>query len=158
MKPTQERRYTLHKSGRLHHKTLVDSLFSQGKSLYAFPLRVMWRVLGEEELQGSFRLGAPDGIAGMQMMVTVPKKKRRKAVDRVLMRRRIREAYRKKCVGLKDYLRERDDIRTLSVAFVYIASENVRYSRVERKMESLLGSIEEELRTRKPAESGARNE
>ncbi len=37
---------------------------------------------------------APADVGALQMLVTVPKKKRRRAVDRVLMRRRIREAYR----------------------------------------------------------------
>ena len=87
-------RLTLRKAEKLRHKSLVENLFKEGFSVYEFPLRMQVRALSEDELESSFRNGAPDGIAPLQMLVTVPKKKRRHAVDRVLMRRRIREAYR----------------------------------------------------------------
>ena len=79
---TNEERYTFPKSERLRHRTLVEGLFAEGKSLYDYPLRLTWRVLSEEALAGCFRDILPSGIAPLQMMVTVPKKKRRKAVDR----------------------------------------------------------------------------
>ena len=31
------------KNERLHHRTLVEGLFAEGKSMYEFPLRMVWR-------------------------------------------------------------------------------------------------------------------
>ena len=89
-----QEKLTLRKSAKLRHRTLVQDLFQKGKSVYAGPLRVTYRALSGEELKESFRLTVPDRLGPVQFMITVPKKKRRHAVDRVLMRRRIREAFR----------------------------------------------------------------
>ncbi len=133
------------KAERLRHKSLVDKLFDEGKSLYEFPLRVTYRLIGEEELAGVFRGAFPKRIAKVQMMVTVPKKKRRHAVDRVLLRRRIREAYRLQKGALLDKIETLGGVGTLSVAFVYMHSENVDYALIERKMAKLLRKIGERL-------------
>ena len=76
----QEQRYTLKKDEKLRHKRLVDDLFANGKTLYEFPLRLTWRVIDAEELAGSFRSDIPAKVGRIQMLVTVPKKKRRRAV------------------------------------------------------------------------------
>lgn len=132
------------KEERLHHRSLVEGLFRLGKSFYEFPFRVSWRVLSQQDLQQNFRNNPPDGIGQMQVMVTVPKKKRRKAVDRVLMRRRIREAYRLNRLELKNILSQNSEIASLSVALVYIHDQNLPYESIEEKMKILL----EKLKTR----------
>ena len=126
------------KDARLHHRSLVEGLFRLGKSFYEFPFRVTWRVLTEEELRKNFRNTVPEGIGEIQMMVTVPKKKRRHAVDRVLMRRRIREAYRLNRRELMEKVSENLDISTLSLGIVYIHDKNLAYSVLEEKMKALL--------------------
>lgn len=134
-------RLTLRKDEKLRHKSLVDPLFRDGKSLYEFPLRLAWRKLTPTDLEDSFRCEVPERIGKMQMLITVPKKKRRHAVDRVLMRRRIREAYR---LCRKELLQEAvslPDTGTISMAFIYIHSENLPYSTIERKMQSLLKKV-----------------
>ena len=72
------------------------------------------------------------------MMVTVPKKKRRRAVDRVLLRRRIREAYRLNYGFLRDIVEADETIATLSISFVYIHNDNLDYPLIETKMKSAL--------------------
>ena len=136
---------TLPKSARLHHSSLTGALFAEGKSLYEFPLRLSWRALTEEELRANFRLAVPPGIGRTQVLVSVPKKKRRKAVDRVLMRRRIREAYRLCRPLLDEALAARPDVRTLSIGFVWLHNENVPYQVVEERMRSLLGRLARKL-------------
>lgn len=134
-------RLTLRKGEKLRHRTLVDPLFSEGETIYEFPLRLTWRALGEEELEGSFRDAVPRLIGPLQMLITVPKKKRRHAVDRVLMRRRIREAYRLNRNMLKQTVEANPEIRTLSVALIYIHDKNLPYSTIERKMRLLLQKL-----------------
>lgn len=146
METVRNMRNTLRKAEKLRHKTLVDGVFANdGRSLYEFPLRLKYRALSEEELEGSFRTGIPAGIAPLQMMITVPKKKRRHAVDRVLMRRRIREAYRLNRHALKQAIDSNPHVRTLSVSFIYIHTDNADFSVIERKMRRLLSKLAQQF-------------
>ena len=129
------------KEGRLHHRSLVNRLFRKGKSFYEFPLRVTWMTLTPEELSANFRNEIPEGIGKVQMMVTVPKKKRKRAVDRVLLRRRIREAYRLTYLPLLEAMQRRSDLRTLAIGLVYIHNENLPYHHIEEKMKQVTGKL-----------------
>lgn len=132
-------RLTLRKGEKLRHRTLVEGLFKEGKSFYDFPLRLTWRLLDGESLEGSFCHHTPRGIDPVQMLVTVPKKKLRHAVDRVLMRRRIREAYR---LNRRELLTPRvPDEGTLSLAFVWLDKTPAPYAVVEEKMKKLLKKV-----------------
>ena len=145
MKETPSRRLTLPKSCKLRHRSLVEPLFSGGKGVYDFPLRIVWRPLGDEELKDSFRDHIPDRIGALQMMITVPKKKRRHAVDRVLMRRRIREAFRLHRGDLCEAVSRSKEIRTLSMAIIYQSNENLPFSKIEKSMIHLLSKISRRL-------------
>lgn len=134
--------FSFPKEERLHHRSLVEGLFRFGKSFYDFPFRVTWRKLSSEELSKNFRNNIPDGIGRLQMMVTVPKKKRRRAVDRVRLRRRIREAYRLNRNALKNCLEIHPEIRTLGVAFIYIHDKDLSYNQIESKIKEILAKIE----------------
>lgn len=134
------------KEGRLHHRSLVEGVFRLGKSFYEFPFRVTWRIMNKEELEKNFRNVIPQNIGRLQMMVTVPKKKRRHAVDRVLMRRRIREAYRLNNHQLKAITESADNLGTLSLALVYIHDKNLPYSSIEEKMRLLLEKLGNKLK------------
>lgn len=140
-----EFRLTFPKSERLRHKILVDTLFAKGKSLYEYPFRLVYRSLSEQELADSFKIGVPGGIAPLQVMITVPKKKRRHAVDRVLMRRRIRDAWRLQRRPLRARIESDPALRTLSVALIYISNENIDSSRLRSKLEKLLARLHTSL-------------
>lgn len=133
------------KSERLHHRTLVEGLFAEGKSMYEFPLRLVWRWIPASQLDASFRNGRPSGIAPVQMMVTIPKKKRRHAVDRVLMRRRIREAYRLNRMPMRESLSSPVAEGFLQIAFIYLHNENVDYAELEPKMRKLLAKLKNKI-------------
>lgn len=135
------------KEEKLRLKTLVQGVFENGTTLYDFPLRLTCRALSEEELESSFKCATPPGIGAVQMLITVPKKKRRRAVDRVLMRRRIREAYRLNRNNLKQVVTTNNRIRTLSLAFIYIHNDNIEYATVEKKMRRLLAKVTEKVKS-----------
>ena len=142
---TQAERFTLRKSAKLRHRTLVQDLFKKGKSVYSGPLRVTFRAISKEDLEASFRLCIPDLMGPVQFMITVPKKKRRHAVDRVLMRRRIREAFRLQWHPLKKIIQEDPNIRTLSLAIVYMHNENSDMECIASAVGSALSKIRKKL-------------
>lgn len=150
------RRLTLRKGEKLRHRSLVQGIFAhkQGTAC-AYPLRVVFRALTDDELRANFRDAVPPRIDTMQMLVTVPKKKRRHAVDRVLMRRRIREAYRLNRLPFKEALDANPHIRTLGVSFIYMADTNLPYSTIEHKMRLLLKKIGDAVFPSSPANAPA---
>ena len=116
---TPKSRQKLPKQTKLCSLTAIDALFASGKGALAYPLRM---------------LSAPSAVPGMRFFVSVPKKRLRHAVDRVLMRRRIREAYRLNRADIPDGL-------DINIAFVYVANGLEPYSRVEAAMKKLLPSL-----------------
>lgn len=101
-----------------------------------YPLRMVW---GENPA----RQGAP-----VRFLVSVPKKRLKKAVDRVRMRRRIREAYRlERTVYYTENATEDTPgvvvarSTNIDVAFIYVAGEIVDSARVRRAMKRLLAAL-----------------
>lgn len=135
-------RFTLRKDEKLRHKHLVEELFANGSNIYDFPLRVVYRLIDNEQLEKSFRAAIPQKLGHIQMLITIPKKKRHHAVDRVLMRRRIREAYRLNRLQLKSKIENLENAGTLSIAFIYMSDKNLPYSLIESKMQRILNKIE----------------
>lgn len=131
----------LPKSGRLHHRSLQERLFGEGSKLHEYPLKLVWNALTAEELKKNFRDKVPDLIGPVQVLVSVPKKKRRKATDRVLMRRRIREAFRLNRGNLLAAMAGIPQARTLSVGLIYMKEANADYAEIEEKMKKLLGVL-----------------
>lgn len=122
----------LYKSEKLCSVTAINTLFDRHAANFthaAFPIRVFWKVNGER------KTGAP-----LQFLISVPKKRLRHAVDRVTMRRRIREAFR---LHHQDY-RLPEGVK-IDVAFVYVDSKLHSYQRVEGSMRRILNSISSAL-------------
>src|ERR1700712_3819701 len=74
--------YTFTKEERLCNKKLIDQLYHNGSSFLCYPFKVSW--LMATDLQPF----------PAQVLFSVSKKRYKKAVDRNLIKRRIREAYR----------------------------------------------------------------
>ena len=119
--------YTLHKNEKLRSRTAVNRLFDEGKSLMAFPLRA------------AYRLREP-GDNNVQFLITIPKKRIRRAVVRVTLRRRVRESYRLARRELLTPVLEQHGAG-VDIAFVYLDNSPAPYSVIEEKMASLLSRI-----------------
>ena len=74
--------FTFRKDERLSYKRHIDELFQEGTSFNISPLRIIYMV----------NTSLPE--AGVKLMISVPKKKIKRAVDRNRIKRLIREAYR----------------------------------------------------------------
>lgn len=134
------------KSARLHHRSLQERLFAEGAKLHEYPLKMVWRTLSGEELKANFRDRVPDLIGPVQVLISVPKKKRRLAVDRVLMRRRIREAFRLNRTPLLEAVGELPDVRTLSLGIIYMKEANMGYGEIESHLIKLIAKLCERLK------------
>ena len=125
--------YTLDKTERLNSKTMIARLFSGGnKSFPAFPLRVVYMWLDPSE-----------GVAPASMMVSVSKKRFKRAVKRNLVKRQVREAYRKNKSILLDAIKEKD--KHLVLAFIWLDGNIHSSEEVESKMKRLLYHIVENM-------------
>ncbi len=118
----------LYKSEKLCSRTAVGTLFAgDGHSTIAYPLRAV------------FRFHEPRGESPAQFLITIPKKKMRHAVDRVLLRRRTREAYRLNRELLLPALEQSG--LGVDIAFIYLSTDITPYQVIEAKMQELLRRI-----------------
>lgn len=131
--------YTLRKNEKLRSRTAVNRLFDEGKSLMAFPLRA------------AYRLREP-GENNVQFLVTIPKKRIRKAVNRVTLRRRVRESYRLARRHLLTPVLEQHGAG-VDIAFVYLDNSPAPYSVIQEKMESLLTRIAQAVAAGSPTDN-----
>ena len=114
------KRYTLSKEERLSWKRYIDQLFAEGQSFVAFPLRVVFLPVEEETL------------APVSIMVSVPKKKFKRAVKRNLIKRQVREVYRVRKHDLIEPLVEKN--KKMLVAFLYLDKEIHPFADMEKAM------------------------
>ena len=119
--------YKLNKDEKLCSRTAVNLLFDEGKSLMAFPLRAAYRL-------------RPQGEHPVQFLISIPKKRIRHAVQRVTLRRRVREAYR---LSRRDLLQPTlaESGWGVDIAFVYLDNTPAPYSVIQEKMTMLLQRI-----------------
>ena len=121
----------LRKSERLDKKKVIEKMFAGGsRSFSVFPLRVVY--LPVEELE-----------APVSILVSVSKRRFKRAVKRNRVKRQIREAYRKNKSLLVDELQRRE--QRLAVAFIYLSDELVATAELEEKMKIALARISEKL-------------
>lgn len=113
-------RYTLSKEERLSWKRHIDLLFAQGQTFVAFPLRVIYLSL-EEEMP-----------ARASFLVSVPKKRFKRAVKRNLIKRQVREAYRLRKYALFEPLEAKG--KRMLIAFLYIDKEIHSFATLEKAM------------------------
>lgn len=123
--------YTLHKSERLNRKKIIDKMFAGGAhSFSVFPIRVVY--LPVEELE------EPASI-----LVSVSKRRFKRAVKRNRVKRQIREAYRLHKQVLWDVLVAKN--QKIGIAFIYLSDELVNSSFLQERMGIALSRIIEKL-------------
>ena len=128
--------YALTKSERLTSQLIIDKLFAGGNaSMAAFPLRIVY-----------MRMDGADGSDGtplVSILVSVPKKRFRHAVDRNRMKRLVRESYRLNKHILWDAL-EGQEFRIV-LAFVCITDTLPTFYTVNKSVKKALTRIAEKV-------------
>lgn len=115
------------KSERIHSKSEIDSLFLTGESLFVYPFKII--------IKTSDTVSLPR----VKILISVPKKKYSKAVDRNRIKRLIRESYRLNKNVLLNHLN--DNHPSLQIAFIYVDKKIAPYSSIEKSMIKSLDKI-----------------
>jgi len=116
-----ENRPTIQKAERLSYQREIESLFKQGNAFISYPLRILF--LKQKPLSG----------ATISILVSVPKRKFKRAVKRNRMKRLIKEAYRLNKTALVQHCREKES--GLLIAFLYIGNELCTWKEIEASMQ-----------------------
>ncbi|WP_308769307.1 ribonuclease P protein component [uncultured Bacteroides sp.] len=129
---TESQKFTLPKVERLNSRILIEKLFTGGsKSLPAFPLRIVYM-----PVEG-------DTLPIATILISVPKKRFKRAVKRNRVKRQIREAYRKHKQILIDSLKNSN--KKVALAFIWLDNELHDSAEVEAKVVKLLQLTAERL-------------
>ena len=112
-------RRTFRKKERLSSIKLINSLFEDGKALFSYPFKIYYTA----------------GTIGFnRILISVPKRQHKKAVNRNLIKRRIRESYRLN----REIL---DSALSLDFAVVYISSEVLDYNQINTALKNALSKL-----------------
>ncbi len=114
--------FTFPKSNRLTGKTTINNLYKEGKSFLVFPFFVVF---------------TPGNKPQNRVLVSVPKRNFKHAVDRNWIRRRIKEAYRLHQAEI--------EVRGLNLAFNYIAKEKLTTAKIEQKLQKAILKLNETI-------------
>ncbi len=120
--------HSFNKEERLCSIKLIDKLFHDGSSFLLYPFRIVW--LDDNSESGKT----------VRVLISVPKKRFKKAVDRNLIKRRIREIYRlQKAEHLYPFLEEHS--ANLLLGINYVGNNIAEYSFMEKKLNAAIAKF-----------------
>lgn len=119
MENMQQPRLTFSKGERLCNYHRIQKLFQEGNSLKKYPIKLLYLAVDSQEVNN-------------QALISVPKRKVRRAVHRNRIKRLIRESYRKQKSLLSS---------SYSLAFVYMGTEEISYTQVSQLVDALLKQL-----------------
>ncbi|MFB0938563.1 MAG: ribonuclease P protein component [Urechidicola sp.] len=117
-------RFTLGKEEKLKSRKQIERLFLEGESVKEFPLRLKF-------LKTDYELKFP-----FQVAFSVPKRNVKLAVDRIRIKRLLREVYRK-----NKHIILNNNSENYVVMFIYTDKKERKYEELEIKMISVLNKF-----------------
>lgn len=115
------------KEYKLCSKIQIDQVFASGFRISQFPLQAL-------VLSTIFSETIP-----FKVLISVPKKRIKKAVDRNYVKRLLREVIRKNKLNLETFLIQQNI--QLAICIVYSTSEEMNYSELETKINKLFNKL-----------------
>lgn len=127
--------FTFPKSEKLTHKKSIDALFRGKEAVFVYPFKIPFQKseVGEEN---SEELKMP------KVLVSVPKKSFKKAVDRNRIRRQIKEIYRlEKRKWLNDLQNPPENL-----AIIFVGKQKETYEFMEKRFAKALQKLSDSLK------------
>ncbi|MFC2080648.1 ribonuclease P protein component [Bacteroidota bacterium] len=125
-------KYTFGNQERLKSSLTIQDLLKSGKVVSEFPLKIYWSI--STDPQQNF----PARVA-----ISVPKRKFKKAVDRNLMKRRIRESYRQNKDLIYDPLRQKK--LNVELIILFLSDEFISFDGLNISIRKLLQKLANNL-------------
>ena len=123
---------SLHKDERVKSRKLIASLFEHGQKLHQAPLMLIW-------------LPIESGSHPLKFGVSVPKRKFKRAIDRNLLKRRLRESYR---ISKHDLiLNLTSDDKSYALFVVYVGHKIAAFDDIQRSMNKLMNKWRNRLKS-----------
>ena len=119
------------KKQKLCGEKVIERLFANGKSISEKPFRAIWN------------FEKNNGQVFVKSLIVVSKKRLKLAVDRNVVKRRIKEAYRLQKKQLECFLEGTN--QQLNLAIIYQEEEILDYKTLEEKINLLLSRLIKEL-------------
>lgn len=125
--------FTFGKNEKLCSQKLIGEMFLSGNSFLCYPLKVVWK---SELLLTPFPA---------QVVFSVPKRLYKRAHDRNLLKRQLRETYRYRKHELYQLLEQKE--QKIALMIVYIAKEKLEFSQLELAMTKIMVRFKKVLET-----------
>ena len=111
----------LEKKERLCSFNEIDSLMKNGLNFFNYPFKVVYQQVSLEQESPSVKI-----------LVSVPKRNFKRAVNRNYIKRRIKESYRlnKSLIQVEN--------KSINVLFVYVGKQIAEYSFIETKLKDVM--------------------
>ncbi|MGV0956153.1 ribonuclease P protein component [Empedobacter falsenii] len=122
---------TFGKNEKLKSRKAFDELFSDGKTCVSHPIRFVYKI-------------KPKADYNIRVGVSVGKKKFKHAVDRNLLKRRAKEAYR-----LNKLLLEPNEKYSVDLVMIYTSTKQQPFEVIEQSVKTLLEKLNEAIQTKK---------
>ena len=128
----EQDRFTFKKNERLCSRTTIQELFTKGKSFVKYPFRISYMPIESDEQ-----------LPPVQLLISVSKKRFKRANKRNRVKRLVREAYRLNKIELHSQLKELN--QQVAVAFIYLPDELLDYNSVEKGVRKALKKLSADI-------------
>ncbi len=118
------------KGERLTGRDALNGLFDDSNSFFVYPFKVVWKQTD--------RSGFP-----ARVVVSVPKKRFKRAVKRNHIKRKVKEVYRLHKDPL--YLALNDIDMKIDFALLYVADSVCEYSFIEKKLKKIISRLSKDI-------------
>ena len=115
------KKHTLPRNKSLKSTKIIDSLFANGETIIAYPIRLVYKkniTLNNQNIQVSF---------------TVPKKKIKNAVDRNYIKRLMRESFRKQ--------QHQPNLKNIAMMWIYLDKKKPNHKTIHKSVEQIINQI-----------------
>ena len=119
------------KSERIQSKIVLEKVYNEGSTIKKFPYRLKYMEMDFENQ------------AQVQIVISVPKRLVKKAVNRNRIRRQIKEAYRLNKSSLLSFCDKKSN--GLALFLIYTGKENQSFEYLEDKLKVVLKELESKL-------------